>query len=153
MPDKEELKKKARERIIQLMGGWESQQDFADYCDISKFSLSQYVNGTNAPGNVNAAKIAKAFRLNPLWVMGFDEPMRSEEDEARYQKYMAGAKAINERFKHREALGITNEEWELISAYRYLNEEGRKKALSNVADLTYIEKYRKDKDDIGYIRF
>ena len=52
-----------------------SQQRFANRCGISKYSVSQYVNGSNAPGNVSAAKIAKAFDLDPLWVMGFDVPM------------------------------------------------------------------------------
>lgn len=82
MDNKKELLQKSQERIKQLVGEFENQQEFADYCGISKYSLSQYVNGTNAPGNVNAAKIAKKLSLNPLWVMGFDVPMRSRGEQS-----------------------------------------------------------------------
>ena len=75
MEDKEVLKKRAQERILKLSKDFETQQDFADYCGVSKYSISQYVNGTNAPGNISAAKIAGKFGLDPLWVMGFDVPM------------------------------------------------------------------------------
>ena len=80
MESKETLLKNAQTRIRQLVSAFPSQQEFADYCHVSKYSVSQYVSGTNAPGNVNAAKIAKCFSLNPLWVMGFDVP--KERDEA-----------------------------------------------------------------------
>lgn len=74
----------SRKRIIELIEefcGTEAdrkQQAFADMCGISKYSVSQYVNGTNAPGNITAAKIGKKCRVDPLWVMGFDVPKRKK---------------------------------------------------------------------------
>jgi len=65
---------KSQERIRQLInercGG--SQQVFADRAGINKASVSQYVNGRNAPTNLTATKISIAFGVAPAWVMGFD---------------------------------------------------------------------------------
>lgn len=67
---------KSQERIRLLVkercGG--SQQIFADRVGINKASVSQYVNGKNAPTNLTATKIALAFNVAPAWVMGFDVP-------------------------------------------------------------------------------
>ena len=76
------------ERIRQLIdercGG--SQQVFADRVDINKASVSQYVNGHNAPTNLTAGKIAKAFGVNPAWVMGFDVPITAtQHQQTKYQ--------------------------------------------------------------------
>ena len=59
-----------------------NKQDFAKAVGINKASVTQYTNGANAPGNMNAAKIAKYFHLNPLWVMGFDVPEELQEERA-----------------------------------------------------------------------
>ena len=95
-----------QERIKSLINDYceGSQQKFADRCGISKYSVSQYVNGSNAPGNVSAAKIAKAFDLDPLWVMGFDVPM-----------------FLDKRFPG-HTFGLEQED------YYYINEETRKLA-------------------------
>ena len=52
-----------------------NRMEFSKRTGIGKSSISQYVNGTNAPGNITAAKIGDAFGLNPMWIMGFDAPM------------------------------------------------------------------------------
>lgn len=59
--------------IDQKCGG--SQQRFAEICGIGKYSVSQYVNAKNSPGNMTAVKISRAFGVDPLWVMGEDVPM------------------------------------------------------------------------------
>lgn len=72
-PTKEEAL--SRQRIIELIvtecDG--SQQIFADKTQINKASISQYVNGRNYPSNIKCGMIAKAFNINPAWVMGFDD--------------------------------------------------------------------------------
>lgn len=79
--------KQSMERVTQLIeercGG--SQQAFADKVDINKASVSQYANGHNAPTNLTAGKIAKAFGVNPAWVMGFDVPMVDGNTQTKYQ--------------------------------------------------------------------
>ena len=61
-----EQKRISQERIRQLIADYAngSQQDFADACGIAKASISQYVNGSNAPGNVTAAKIANRYHFH-----------------------------------------------------------------------------------------
>ncbi len=47
-------------------------QELADKSGVGKASISQYVNGSHAPGNISAEKIGKILNVNPLWLMGFD---------------------------------------------------------------------------------
>lgn len=51
-------------------------QELADRSGIGKASISQYVNGSHAPGNVSAEKMGKILDVNPLWLMGFDVNMK-----------------------------------------------------------------------------
>lgn len=68
----------AKVRLKQLIdskcGG--SQQRLAELCGVRKNSVSQWVNGVTAPGNISAVKISRVFGVDPLWVMGEpDAPM------------------------------------------------------------------------------
>lgn len=81
--DRRALKEKVSERINYLMNQYTDevpgqQQNFAEMCGVSKFSMSQYINGANIPGSVSAAKIANRCGVDPLWVMGMDVPMQPE---------------------------------------------------------------------------
>lgn len=49
-----------------------SAQELADKSNVSKSSISQYVNGTSKPSNISAGKLATVLGVNPLWLMGFD---------------------------------------------------------------------------------
>ena len=64
--------KRIKELIDQKCGG--SQQKFADLCGIGKYSVSQYVNAKNSPGNFTAVKISRVFGGDPLWSMGEEVP-------------------------------------------------------------------------------
>ena len=88
-----DYKEITRERIIELIEEFcpdtnRKQQSFADMCGISKYSVSQYVNGTNAPGNITAAKIASKCNVDPLWVMGFDVPKHGVEKTPQQKYYI-----------------------------------------------------------------
>ncbi len=102
-PTKEELK--SQERIIELINECcdGSQNEFAQRVGIGKSSVSQYVNGRNFPGNARAGEIAKAFDLNPLWVMGFDVPKRVTDQERKdmmFKHFIASmTKAIDDASK------------------------------------------------------
>lgn len=87
-----DYKERSRDRIIELIEEFcpdtnRKQQAFADMCGVSKFSISQYVNGTNAPGNITAAKIASKCNVDPLWVMGFDVPKHGVEKLEQQEYY------------------------------------------------------------------
>ena len=47
-------------------------QDLANATGINKASISQYVNGSHAPSNINAGKMGEVLHVSPLWLMGFD---------------------------------------------------------------------------------
>jgi transcriptional regulator with XRE-family HTH domain len=51
-------------------------QELADASNVSKASVSQYVNGSHAPSNLSAGKMAAVLGVNPLWLMGFDAPKK-----------------------------------------------------------------------------
>ncbi len=53
-------------------------QELADRSGVSKSSISQYINGSHAPSNISSGKMAPILDVNPLWLMGFDVPMKSE---------------------------------------------------------------------------
>lgn len=47
-------------------------RELAEQSGVSESSISQYVNGSHKPSNINAGKIARVVDVNPLWVMGYD---------------------------------------------------------------------------------
>lgn len=53
-----------------------SAQELANRSGVAKASISQYVNGSHKPSNISSGKIAPILDVNPLWLMGFDVPMK-----------------------------------------------------------------------------
>ncbi len=111
---KQEYIEKTKPRIRFLIDNFfqGSQQAFADAAKISKASVSQYVNGTNTPGNITAGKIASVCHVEPLWVMGFDVPMTAQESPT-----------------DTEPAYTDQEKW-IIHQYRGLSETGKEMILS-----------------------
>lgn len=72
-----------RLRIAMNLSGL-SQQELSERSGVSKASISQYCNGTYVPSNVSAGKMAKVLSVSPVWLMGFDVPMRDEESRTYY---------------------------------------------------------------------
>ena len=48
---------------------------------IGKSSLSQYMSGEHWPNNQKIGIIADVLRVDPTWLMGFDVPMQTEDDQ------------------------------------------------------------------------
>lgn len=61
-----------------------TQQELSDRSGVGKASISQYCNGSHAPSNVSAGKMAKVLGVSPVWLMGFDVPMRDKEEGKTY---------------------------------------------------------------------
>ena len=53
-------------------------QDLVEQSGVAKASISQYINGTHKPSNVSAGKMAAVLGVDPLWLMGFDVPMKTK---------------------------------------------------------------------------
>lgn len=112
---------------------------------VSTATISSWKNGRYEPKDDKLQKLANYFNVTAYY-------LRTGDPEGRSQRLEKIAKEISARMEHRSALGITNEEWELLSAFRYLNQTGAEKAMQNVVDLTQIEWYRKPEYSEGYIR-
>lgn len=59
-----------------------SQQELADKSGVLKSSISQYLSERATPPNINAGKMAKVLSVDPLWLMGFDVPMKKENSDS-----------------------------------------------------------------------
>lgn len=77
-------------------------QELANLSGVKKASISQYVNGSHVPGNINAGKMGIVLDVNPLWLMGFDvsmerknTPEKAKEDFDILRKFSM----LNERDK------------------------------------------------------
>lgn len=92
-------------------------QELADKSCIGKASISQYINGSHAPGNISAKKIGKVLNVNPLWLMGFDVPMEQE------------------------SVNLKEEAPKIMQYYKQLNDIGKHKATERVKELTYVPEY------------
>ena len=53
-------------------------QELANESGVSKSSISQYLKGSHNPSNISSGKMAKVLGVDPLWLMGFDVPMKKE---------------------------------------------------------------------------
>ena len=101
-------------------------QELADRSGIGKASISQYVNGSHAPGNVSAEKIGKILDVNPLWLMGFDVPM--------------------EGCVHGSSEPVSPK---IMQYYELLNDIGKHEATKRVMELTEVPRYVKE--DANYV--
>ena len=124
--EKEVSRKRIKYLISEYAGG--SQQEFADATGLKKANVSHYVNGTHAPGNILAAKIARRYGLNPLWVMGFDVPSKLKSDADKFGEY---AEAFNATHK---PVMLSDDETNLIKKYRMADDRG-KEAINYVAEM------------------
>lgn len=59
-----------------------SQQELADKSGVLKSSISQYLTERATPSNINAGKMAKVLSVDPLWLLGYDVPMRKENSDS-----------------------------------------------------------------------
>ena len=57
-----------------------TQRELSERAGIKEASVSQYINGSHAPSNLSAGKMAKVLHVNPVWLMGFDVPKYVREE-------------------------------------------------------------------------
>ena len=79
-----------------------SQQELAEKSGVSKDSISQYMNGSHAPGNISAKKIGKILNVESMWLMGFDVEKKkkiSSESAKHDIAFLEKFSLLNERDK------------------------------------------------------
>lgn len=55
---------------------------------IQKSEISQYLSGKFEPGNDKIYVLSVALGLNPLWLMGYDEPMYKTSEQEKFKHAM-----------------------------------------------------------------
>ena len=127
--DPKEMEALSRERIIYIIENFcdGNRMELARRAGIGKSSISQYVNGTNAPGNITASKIGNAFGIDPMWIMGFDVPMRKTLEQ-----------------KLQELAEDKHDTDMLLKYFGMLNDKGRELALVYVKSLSDMKDFQKE---------
>lgn len=143
-------------RLLQAMTDANlTQKELSDKSGVSESSVSQYINGTHAPSNVSAGKLAEALNVSPVWLMGFDtnavkrrhiftEEVRQAMEE--HEKRIAMKEAVKEQVEKESSKSgydytvfprVSNspEEGYLVDKYREMPEEKRKKLLAYMMGL------------------
>jgi len=114
----------AKRLVIALDRAGLKAQELANKTGISKASISQYVNGTHAPSNESAGKMAEVLGVSPVWLMGYDVPM----------EILSG-----DNFDFAGAIRpLTDEEKRLLKAYRNAL-QGRREAVRALLNMDVEE--------------
>lgn len=92
---------------------------------VGKSSISQYLKGKHAPGNISAGKMALILNVNPVWLIGYDVPMITPQKHPGEIGYAAEAIALDMQ--------------EASAKIELLNEENRKKVLQYMENLYQIQ--------------
>lgn len=102
-----------------------SQKKFAEKTGLNVGSVSQYVNGKNTPSSLNAQKIAKAFDVEPEWVMGFGTNKKTiiitKPNNVPKNVHLVGLRThgrVRVQTNARITALLTKEEMNLVSLYR-----------------------------------
>ena len=133
------MKSTFQKRLTERMDELDFRQaDLAEKTGLSKSRISHYINGRYEAKQEALYLIAKALDVNEAWLMGHDVPKERYITESDLSIEVRLLDQISLRFGKSavQALSILNE----------LNEDGQKKALSALEDLSEIPKYRKDDD-------
>ena len=115
-------------------------QELSDKSGVNKASVSQYVNGSHKPSNISAGKMADILDVDPLWLMGFDVPMKrqvSDDD-------IGNAFANDNLFEVIDNIpALSPQEKNHFTNYLLLLEINRKKADNYVEQLLSIQELDK----------
>lgn len=103
--------------------------EFAQELGLSKQSISAYLNGTRNPIRTTTEAIAIKLDVSPVWLCGFDVPMRSPINNT-------------STLKNTSTL-LDNYESEMIRMYREMNDEGQYKVRDYITELYDGGKYKK----------
>lgn len=118
---------------------------------LTRPDLSQYCSGKVKPSQEKMFLLAAALNVSEAWLMGYDVPRTRtrETTEAAYlQPMVSFLKSDNEiaeifvKNKIKEAINVTNDEYELIIAFRKANPDRQ----DSVRCLLGIETKRKNEN-------
>ena len=92
---------------------------------LSEATISQYRSGYSKPKSGRLVLIADALGVDPAWLMGLNVPM----------------------IPYVPHYDLDGEQMELLAYFGSLNDAGREEALKRVAELTELERYKRELTD------
>lgn len=103
------------------------------YCEkygvkMNKSDISQYCSGKSEPNQDKLFVLGESLNVNEAWLMGYDVPMERSTPEG-FQQW---AKQYNNT--HKQYM-LSSSESTLISEYRKLNNNGKKKLISTAREM------------------
>ena len=114
------------------------QADLALKTGLSKSRISHYMSGRYEAKQEALYLIAKAMNFNEAWLMGHDVPKERTVTE-KETDLSKETDVINQVSIH-----IGAQSGEMLVDFLRLNDEGKEKVLSYMADLLNVPKYRKE---------
>ena len=125
--DKEET---ARRLLLALSNAGITSSELSEKSGVSKSSISQYCHAIQSPSNLSAPKMARVLGVDPLWLMGFDVPMKPNQFIMTQDKREIEHKQLF-LFSLVEELGW--DQFHLVDIHESLPKDGKQELL-NFAD-------------------
>ena len=111
------------------------QKELAEMIGYTESSISKYEQGLIQIPNTVIELLAKALDVSPIDLLGVDEWEEQFNPDGKLSKESNLYDSIQEVFG--------KEATELLEQFSKLNEIGRQKAVSDLADMTEVSKYKK----------
>jgi len=105
------------------------QADVVTRTGITKSALSNYLHGSREPRQDQISKIADPYGINPAWLMGYDVPMFMEKVNFEPLNLDDSIR------KHSVISNITDDEIEMITTFRSLDEDAQRQLVLMLAFL------------------
>lgn len=114
-----------------------TQEQVADELGVTKATISKYEKGQRHIKTEYVEKLAKLYSVEPVYILTgrTSEAWRKEMDEN-------VAASEQEERTYWESVLLTDRIRELMPLLEQLNEDGQKKAVERVAELTEIPRYQ-----------
>lgn len=122
---KSELKDRLKE-AMDIRGF--KQADIVEKGKIDKGQLSSWLSGKYKPRQNNISKLSEILSVDEAWLMGYDVPM----ERSTPKEFQRWAEQYNNT--HKQYMLNSNEST-LISEYRKLNNDGKKKLISTAREM------------------
>lgn len=112
-----------------------SQQELADKAGISRISIGNYERGSRHPNSSVIQQLAKALNVTPTILMGWTDKEKEKFNEMRTH-------IISNEYRYLSDIA-KDCYTEILTCFKFLNDEGATEALKRVSELTEIKKYQK----------
>lgn len=118
-----------------------TQQDVADAIGVTKATISKYEKGQRRINVDVLEKLADFFRVEPIYILTGKTNADWEKQSIKNVE-----DAMQDERSYWESVLLTDAVVELMPLLDRLNEEGQRKAVERVAELTEVPKYQRSED-------